>query len=184
MCLWECVGCSYRLTKIVGIMIVPTQPPLSLEAAASYDGRMALEAAAQLLVSALMLLQLVSANPSLPQSVRDGVQAFTQNTITEATRAIAKTNTGAAPLWCTITSDKPNYMLGEIIVFSWTTNAAAARFVPDMSGNGNLAVPAIELVPAGVWRTTASVRGYPFATIEVKDANGARAACSSMVYVY
>ncbi|MEK7156157.1 MAG: hypothetical protein AAB734_04750 [Patescibacteria group bacterium] len=146
---------------------------------------MALDAAAQLLASALMLIQLVSANPALPQSVRDEAERIAETAITESTRAIAKPPVrSASEPSCTITSDKYNYWLGEIIVFSWTTtNAASARFVPDTSGSGNLPVPTIELTPSGEWRTKARVGGYPFATIQVtKDSQ--RAACSSMVNVY
>lgn len=145
---------------------------------------MALEAAAQLLASVLVLIQAVSANPALPQSVRDEAQGIAQTAITEATRAIARPAANKASPSCTIASDKLNYMLGEIIVFSWTTNATSARFVPDASGRGNLPVPTVELTPSGVWRVKATVSGYPFVTIEVKDARGERSACSSMVYVY
>ncbi|MFZ2886855.1 MAG: hypothetical protein WA021_03480 [Minisyncoccia bacterium] len=72
---------------------------------------MALEAAVQLLTTALMLLQLVSANPALPQSMRDTAQSVAQSAITEATKAIAN------PVTTTPSSWNPNQALP-------TTNAS------------------------------------------------------------
>src|SRR3989344_5797416 len=94
---------------------------------------MALDAAAQLLTSVLLLMQAGSATPTLPQSVHDQTQALAQSAITEATRAIANPHprSATAPT-CAIISDKPHYAEGEIIVFTWTsTNATSAEFLPD-----------------------------------------------------
>jgi|GEM_PF-2219001 len=146
---------------------------------------MTLEAAAQLLATALLLLQSVSANPALPQSVRDQAQQTAEKAITEATRTLGVPRaTGGEPT-CTIKSDKYNYWLGEIIVFRWTSaNVSSARVVPSSSGIDTLPVRDMELAPGGEWRTKATTSGYPFATIEVKDASGRRAACSAMVNVH
>lgn len=147
---------------------------------------MTLEVAAQFLTTALLIIQSVSANPSLPQSTRDQAQTIAQQAITEATRAIAKSPTrGASVPSCTITADKPNYFLGEVILFSWTTtNAAAAEFIPDTSGRENLQPPDSMLGARGVWRKAATVKGYPFVTMKVTDRSGHSATCSTMVYVY
>ena len=65
-----------------------------------------------------MLIQLVSANPALLQSVRDEAERIAETAITESTWAIAKPPVrSASEPSCTITSDKYNYWLGEIIVF-------------------------------------------------------------------
>lgn len=145
---------------------------------------MGLESAAQLLATALMLLQSVSANPSLPESVRASAQDVAQKAISESTRAISQQETSASKLSCTITADKPNYWLGEIIVFRWTANGAvSAKFVQDASGT-NLTPPDLELGLGGEWRKAATVKGYPFVTMKVTDAMGASATCSEMVYVY
>lgn len=143
---------------------------------------MTLEAAAQLLTTALMLLQTVSTNPSLPQSVRDGAQGIAQSAITEATRTIGTAGQGGSPS-CKITSDKYNYRLGEIIVFSWESqNAASLSFVQDSEKTG-LDAPAIDLSMGGTWNAVAKTSGYPFVTMQVKDTAGRSATCSAMVSV-
>jgi hypothetical protein len=57
---------------------------------------MALDAAVQLLTTALLLLQLVSSNPSLPQSLRDTAQSVAQNAITQATQAMSGQSTSVS----------------------------------------------------------------------------------------
>ena len=146
---------------------------------------MSLDAAAQLLASALLLMQAASANPAAPQSVRDQAQLIAQSAITEATRTIARPPSASATSpSCTITTDKPNYRLGEIILFNWTsTNAASFEFVPDTwrrDGAKDVQPPG----PNGVWRRAATVRGYPFLTMKVTGQDGKTATCSKMVEVY
>jgi len=63
---------------------------------------MALDAAVQLLTTALLLLQLVTSNPSLPQSLRDTAQSVAQNAITQATQAISGQSTS-------VSTPTPNY---------------------------------------------------------------------------
>jgi len=143
---------------------------------------MTLEAAAQLLTTALMLLQTVSANPSLPQSVRDSAQSIAQQSITAATRATAAAGQEGSPS-CTITSDKYNYRLGEIIVLSWESkNAASLSFMQGSEVTG-LDAPAIDLSMGGTWNAVAKTIGYPFVTMSVKDTAGRSATCSAMVNV-
>lgn len=150
---------------------------------------MTLESIAQLLATTLLLLQAVSANPALPQSVRDQTQGVAQRVITEATRAMARPSVSVVSVGastqpsCTIRSDKDNYELGEIIVFRWSArNATSATFVPAASDK-NLVPPTLDLGGGGEWRAPAAVRGYPFVTI--KASNGSESAtCSRMVYVY
>lgn len=146
---------------------------------------MTLDAAAQLLASALLLMQAVSANPALPQSVHDQTQLLAQSAITEATRAVAnpRPNSATAPT-CTIVSDKPNYAEGEIIVFTWTsTNAASAQFLTD-TWRGDNFKNLNEVGTSGVWRRSASVKGFPFVTMKIASASGESAMCSKMVEVY
>lgn len=143
---------------------------------------MTLEAAAQLLTSVLMLMQAVSTNPSLPQGVHENTQHVAERAITEATRAIAASGEAGSPS-CSITTDKYNYRLGEIILFSWeSTNAASWEFVQDAEHTG-LKPPAVELGMSGVWRAAAKKAGYPFVTMQVKDPSGRTATCSAMVSV-
>lgn len=143
---------------------------------------MTLDVAAQLLASALMLLQAVNANPALPQSVRDGAQNVAQQSITEATRAIGGAGQGGSPS-CRITSDKYNYRLGEIIVFTWESqNASSLSFVQAGEKTG-LDAPMIDLTMGGTWNAVAKTSGYPFVTLEVKDNAGRIATCSTMVRV-
>lgn len=144
---------------------------------------MALEAA-QLLTTALLLLQTVSANPALPQSVRDSAQATAQSAITEATRVIGQNQGSATSPSCKITSDKFNYSEGEIILFSWITkNAVSAEFVSDIE-RGNLQTPDIDLTGSGIWRKAATAKGYTFATIKVMGRDGTSGTCSHMVNVH
>ncbi|HWO07154.1 MAG TPA: hypothetical protein VNM40_01065 [Candidatus Paceibacterota bacterium] len=144
---------------------------------------MTLEAAAQLLASALMLLQAVSANPSLPQAVRDQAQATAQSAITEATRTIGRSGTSSG-VSCTLTSDKYNYALGEVVVFDWTsTNAATLEFIPDAEGESAFPLPTGFLFPSGQYRKAVETRGYPFLTIKATGADGKSVTCSSMVHV-
>lgn len=129
-----------------------------------------------------MLLQAVSANPSLPQSVRDGAQGIAQSAITEATRTIGTAGQGGSPS-CKITSDKYNYRLGEIIVLSWESeNAASLSFVQDSEKTG-LDAPAVDLSMGGTWNAVAKESGYPFVTLSVKDTAGRSATCSAMMNV-
>ncbi len=143
---------------------------------------MALEAA-QLLTTVLMLLQTVSANPTLPQSVRDSAATVAQSAITEATRTI-QSGTAGTPPSCMISSDKFNYREGEIILFSWMTkNAVSAEFISDIE-RGNLQTPDIDLTGSGIWRKAATAKGYTFATIKVTGSDGASGTCSHMVSVH
>ncbi len=143
---------------------------------------MTIDAAAQLLTSALMLLQAVSANPALPQSVRDSTQNIAQQTITQATRVIGSAGQGGSPS-CKITSDKYNYRLGEIIVLSWESeNAASLSFVQGSDTTG-LDAPSVDLSMGGTWNAVAKESGYPFVTMSVKDTTGRSATCSAMMNV-
>lgn len=147
------------------------------------------EPVTHILAGVLMLLQTVSANPSLPQSARDQVQIVLQQAITVATRAIAQNENGVSDSSgssCTLVADKLSYRLGEVLVFDWKiVNATSAEFVPDMSGNENLPVPRGELLGmSGQYRKVAPARGYPFLTMRVKNEKGQSATCSEMVYVY
>ena len=54
---------------------------------------MSLAAIVSLLSSALLLLQLVAANPALPQSFRDNANAVAQNAIQQATQILATQST-------------------------------------------------------------------------------------------
>lgn len=142
---------------------------------------MALEGAAQLLATALMLLQTVSANPSLPQSMRDQAQATAQSAITEATRAMGKPKAGVS---CTIASDKYNYRTGEVVVFSWTsTEGTTLEFNQDSSDV--FPTPEGELLGnRGQYRKVVEKSGYPFLALKATGANGQRTACSAMVHVH
>jgi hypothetical protein len=146
---------------------------------------MPLDAAAQLLTSVILLMQAVSANPGLPQSVHDQTQALIQSTITETTRAIANPRpVSAGTPTCTITSDKPNYAFGEIILFNWTsTNATSFEFLPDTWRRDDAKDLGL-LGPNGVWHRAATVRGYPFVTMKVVGSAGESTTCSKMVEVY
>ena len=141
---------------------------------------MTLDAAAQLLATALMLLQTVSAAPALPQSVRDEAQDIAQQAITEATRAVAMQGQGTPS--CTITPDKYNYRLGELIAFSWESQGATS--LAFALGDKEEALNALKLDMSGSWRTTAESAGYPFATMTITDAAGNSATCSAMVNIH
>jgi hypothetical protein len=142
---------------------------------------MTLELAAQVLTSALLLLQTVSANPNLPQSMRDQAQNVAQSAITEATRAIGKSQTSAS---CTMVSDKYNYRTGEVVVFSWTsTNATKLEFSQDSSDV--FPVPEGELLgDSGQYRKVVNESGYPFLALKATGKNGESAICSAMVNVH
>lgn len=146
---------------------------------------MTLDAAAQLLTTALLLIQSVSANPSLPQDVRIQAASTAEKAITEATRAIATRAATDSPISCTITADKSNYFLGEVLVFNWTsTNATSVEFIPDTRKEA-LPVPTGKLFGvSGQYREVAPARGYPFVTLKVTNDRGESAMCSEMVQVY
>lgn len=151
----------------------------------SYDAGMSFDAVGQLLASVLLLIQVVSATPELPQSVHDQTQLLAQSTITETTRTIARPRpVSAGSPTCTIATDKPNYAFGEIILFTWTsTNATSFEFLPDTWRKDD-AKDLGTLGPSGVWRRSAIMRGYPFVTMKVIGNNGESATCSRMVEVY
>ena len=144
---------------------------------------MALEAAAQLLASALMLLQAASANPSLPEATRIQAEATAQKAITEATRAIGKPHASGAPS-CTIRSDKYTYYAGEVVVLDWTSaNASKIEFVQNTGQP--FPTPAGELLGAGgQYRKVITEKGYPFLSLKATGANGRSTTCSVMVHVY
>lgn len=142
---------------------------------------MTLEVAAQVLASALLLLQTVSANPSLPQTVRDNAEGVAQKAITEATRVIAAPKAGA--LSCTVKSDKQNYQKKEVVVFDWTsTGAEKVEFV--QNAESGFPIPNMILTPGGQYREVPLKTGYPFIALKATNANGESARCSAMVYVY
>lgn len=147
---------------------------------------MVLTTVTHILTGALMLLQSVSTNPALPQSTRDEAQMIAERAITEATRAIAQNGTPNSSLpSCTLTTDKPNYFSGEVVVFSWTAlNAVSVEFIPGASGIETIPVPSGSYGVNGVWRVVVAVKGYPFVTMKVIDEHGRSAACSSMIFVY
>lgn len=148
---------------------------------------MTLEAAGQLLATALLILQSVSGNPMLPDSTRVAAQEVVQDAITQATRAIARAGANDTDMpSCTIVADKPNYYLGEVLVFTLkSTNAVKAEFVPDTSWKENIPVPTGELFwTSGTYYKVAPAAGYPFITLKVTDDKGRSATCSRMVYVY
>ncbi len=147
---------------------------------------MTLDIAAQLLTTALMLLQAVSANPSLPQSTRDGAQAVAQQAITEATRIMGKPAIGANTPSCKIVSDKFNYAAGEVVVLDYiSTNARSLEFIPVASQQAALPVPTGELLGlTGQYRKAVEVKGYPFLVMKATGANGQAATCSAMVNVH
>lgn len=150
-----------------------------------YDARMALESVAQLLATALLLLQTVSANPTLPESMRVQAQATAQSAITEATRAIGTPASAVLPS-CKIASDKYNYRVGEVVVFSWmSTNATSVEFVPDPSGKSVFPTPQGELLGnSGQYRKVVTAAGYPFLTMKAGNERGESTACSAMVNVH
>jgi hypothetical protein len=147
---------------------------------------MVLETAAQLLTSALMLLQAVSANPSLPQTARDGAQLLAQSAITKATHAIGQSAAGTGGVFCALVSDKYNYRVGEVVVFDYTSaNAAKLEFIPNVVENTVFPVPERELLgTSGQYRKVAESGGYPFLAIKATGSDGRSTACSSMVHVY
>jgi hypothetical protein len=142
---------------------------------------MTLEATAQVLASALLLVQTVSANPSLPQSMRDQAQVVAEKAITEATRVIAAPKVG--PVSCTVKSDKYNYQKKEVVVFDWTsTGATSVEFI--QSAASGFPLPNMILTPAGQFREVPLKTGYPFVALKAKNGAGQTATCSTMVYVY
>ena len=144
---------------------------------------MTLDAAAQLLAGALMLLQAVSADSSLPQPVRDEAQGIAQQAITAATRTVGTQGQGGTPS-CTITSDKYNYRTGELIAFAWEAhNAASLAFALDGEKEA-LHAPHTDMTFGGSWRAKAESAGYPFAVMTVTDADGRSASCSAMVNIH
>lgn len=144
---------------------------------------MELASAAQLLTTALMLLQTVNANPSLPQPVRDQAQMTAQKAITEATRVLGKPADFAGPS-CTITSLKPNHYAGEVVVFSYSSaNATKLEFSQDSSDV--FPVPEGELLgSSGQYRKVVEKPGYHFLTMKATGAGGQTTSCSAMVNVY
>lgn len=146
---------------------------------------MTLEAAAQLLATALLILQSVSANPTLPQSVRDESQMTAQRAITEATRAIGALGSVGMPA-CKIVSDKYNYTAGEVVVLNYTSvNAAKLEFVPVASQSDSFPVVEGELLgTSGQYRKSVTKTGYPFLTMKATNASGQSSRCSQMVRVY
>lgn len=148
---------------------------------------MTLEVAGQLLTTALLIIQSISANPALPQATQQAAEKVAQEAITRATRIIAQASvSGEGMPSCTITADKPNYYLGEVLVFTLkSTNAVKAEFVPDTSWKENIPVPTGELFwTSGTYYKVAPAAGYPFLTLKVTDEKGRTATCSKMVYVY
>lgn len=147
---------------------------------------MTLEAAAQLLASALMLLQSVSGNPGLPQSARDAAQLAVQSAITQASQAIGKPAVGAHTPSCKIVSDKYNYRVGEVVVFDYSsTNAAKLEFIPNKSSEQVFPIPQGELIGMhGQYRKVVEKTGYPFITLKATGNDGQSTTCSAMVYAY
>ncbi|MFZ2886854.1 MAG: hypothetical protein WA021_03475 [Minisyncoccia bacterium] len=144
---------------------------------------MDLTAAAQLLTTALMLLQSVSANPSLPQSVRDQALTTAERAITEATKAMGKQAAAGAPS-CKVVSDKYNYFAGEVVVLDLkSTNATKLEFSQESSGV--FPTPGGELLGlSGQYRKQVTERGYHFLSLKASNATGQSSLCSAMVNVY
>lgn len=145
---------------------------------------MDLSAVAQLLATALVLLQAVNANPALPQAVRDSAQSVAESAITEATRAMGQTSAGAPS--CKIVSDKYNYRVGEVVVFDYVAkNVTKFEFVQNPKGHDEFPVPEGELLSmSGQYRKVVEVSGYPFFTMKATNATGQSATCSAMVNVH
>lgn len=104
-----------------------------------------------------MLLQLVSANPSLPQSMRDTAQSVAQNAINEATKAIGGTSVpiqttqtvpvstyqytdASAPTISYFNSSASTITAGQSVMLSWASNAANCHVWRKESNGGYTAI--------------------------------------------
>jgi hypothetical protein len=141
---------------------------------------MALAAAAQLLASALMLVQMVQANPDLPPSARDGAISVAESAITAATKAMGQAPGSA----CSVRSDKYTYRAGEVVVFYWE-GAPGAKLEFDEHSSDVFPTPHGELLgSSGDYRKVVEESGYHFLALKATGANGESTACSAMVHVH
>lgn len=123
----------------------------------AYTYAMTVTITVQLLQTALVLLQLVAANPSLPQSFRDTAQQVAQNAVAEATKAIAGQSAAPVPVPSGNTHDAAGWKQYQHAAYAFQYPATFALYpttmvVPKTYGISapDISVSAVKLIRASI----------------------------------